>query len=577
MNGRPSGPRQSTRWPGARVVDQRRRDADSLAENREAGRRARARRAALSKTENGRRSSGSMPAPGLHHDELAGRGGRGNRRRGEREDVVVARQRPVRDHARRDIDRHRGSILRPRNALPADAEQLDAAAAALATAYVIALVLHLNPNLPLHPVAAAAARLDRRPLLRRAPDRDLLHPARAPAAARARSVFAGVDQRRRAGLAGCRGGRGRRRADVAEPRHVRARARPATADGARSQRDRADGDAVLCVLLAVFRRNVPERASRSGRRCSSLDRGRRRSRRRWRCAAAARRRCSRRGRSTRRSTARPEPSGAGHVIAIDARVARPHHPRDRRRTPAELRPDSRRRCRASSRDAAPDLGRSGVGGGRDRASCRRRTASDRRRSISSPAAAARCSCCPTTASRTGSSGSAFSSSRRTRRRRSARGRCGASSAPNGFSVGVVGWPLTQPAPVVRGYLVSDTYHRVALTPSGIDDPSAIYPPELQARRARRDGERRRRRRRRSCPASLRRRAPRNAGAHRSHLRPHRAGDGARAAGAGDAHALPEPRSDRPLLSPLRDPVGVRRRHRRRAAAARLGARAALRA
>jgi predicted AlkP superfamily phosphohydrolase/phosphomutase len=50
---------------------------------------------------------------------------------------------------------------------------------------------------------------------------------------------------------------------------------------------------------------------------------------------------------------------------------------------------------------------------------------------------------------------------------------------NGYSVGVVGWPLTQPAPPVRGYLVSDSYHRVALTPSGIDDPSAIYPLELQ--------------------------------------------------------------------------------------------------
>ncbi len=50
---------------------------------------------------------------------------------------------------------------------------------------------------------------------------------------------------------------------------------------------------------------------------------------------------------------------------------------------------------------------------------------------------------------------------------------------NGFSVGVVGWPLTQPAPVVRGYVVGDTYHHVALTASGIDDPSAIYPPELQ--------------------------------------------------------------------------------------------------
>ena len=49
----------------------------------------------------------------------------------------------------------------------------------------------------------------------------------------------------------------------------------------------------------------------------------------------------------------------------------------------------------------------------------------------------------------------------------------------GFSVGVVGWPLTQPAPVVRGFVVGDTYHRVALTASGLDDPSAIYPPELQ--------------------------------------------------------------------------------------------------
>jgi len=49
----------------------------------------------------------------------------------------------------------------------------------------------------------------------------------------------------------------------------------------------------------------------------------------------------------------------------------------------------------------------------------------------------------------------------------------------GFTVGVVGWPLTQPAPVVRGYVVGDTYHRTAFTVSGLDDPSAIYPPELQ--------------------------------------------------------------------------------------------------
>ena len=50
---------------------------------------------------------------------------------------------------------------------------------------------------------------------------------------------------------------------------------------------------------------------------------------------------------------------------------------------------------------------------------------------------------------------------------------------HGVSVGIVGWPLTQPAPIVRGYLVSDTFHRVATMPSGLDDLSAIYPPELQ--------------------------------------------------------------------------------------------------
>ena len=50
----------------------------------------------------------------------------------------------------------------------------------------------------------------------------------------------------------------------------------------------------------------------------------------------------------------------------------------------------------------------------------------------------------------------------------------------GISVGVVGWPLTNPAPSVRGYLVSDAFHRLIATPSGIDDPSAVYPPEIQA-------------------------------------------------------------------------------------------------
>jgi predicted AlkP superfamily phosphohydrolase/phosphomutase len=52
------------------------------------------------------------------------------------------------------------------------------------------------------------------------------------------------------------------------------------------------------------------------------------------------------------------------------------------------------------------------------------------------------------------------------------------ASTSGYSVGVVGWPLTEPAPPVRGYVVSDSYQRVAATAYGIDDPSAIYPVDL---------------------------------------------------------------------------------------------------
>ena len=53
----------------------------------------------------------------------------------------------------------------------------------------------------------------------------------------------------------------------------------------------------------------------------------------------------------------------------------------------------------------------------------------------------------------------------------------------GISVGVVGWPLTHPAPVVRGYLVSDTYTRLASTTSGLEDSSSVYPPDLRTEAA----------------------------------------------------------------------------------------------
>jgi Type I phosphodiesterase / nucleotide pyrophosphatase len=60
----------------------------------------------------------------------------------------------------------------------------------------------------------------------------------------------------------------------------------------------------------------------------------------------------------------------------------------------------------------------------------------------------------------------------------------------GIPVGVVGWPLTYPAPPVRGYLVSDVFHRLMVTPAGVDATSAVYPPELHdaARRAAEAGD-----------------------------------------------------------------------------------------
>jgi predicted AlkP superfamily phosphohydrolase/phosphomutase len=48
----------------------------------------------------------------------------------------------------------------------------------------------------------------------------------------------------------------------------------------------------------------------------------------------------------------------------------------------------------------------------------------------------------------------------------------------GLPVGVVGWPLTYPAPPVRGYLVSDLFRRLIATPAGAGDTSAVYPPEM---------------------------------------------------------------------------------------------------
>lgn len=56
----------------------------------------------------------------------------------------------------------------------------------------------------------------------------------------------------------------------------------------------------------------------------------------------------------------------------------------------------------------------------------------------------------------------------------------------GIPVGVVNWPLTDPAPPIRGYVVSDTYAESVVSAAsafgapGVDVRTMLYPPELEA-------------------------------------------------------------------------------------------------
>ncbi len=48
----------------------------------------------------------------------------------------------------------------------------------------------------------------------------------------------------------------------------------------------------------------------------------------------------------------------------------------------------------------------------------------------------------------------------------------------GVSVGVIGWPLTHPAREVRGFLISDTLHRMSATEAALDGAAAVWPRDL---------------------------------------------------------------------------------------------------
>jgi hypothetical protein len=49
---------------------------------------------------------------------------------------------------------------------------------------------------------------------------------------------------------------------------------------------------------------------------------------------------------------------------------------------------------------------------------------------------------------------------------------------HGVRVGVIGWPLTQPAPIVDGFVVSEVFHRLPESEMNFGGSSSVWPPEL---------------------------------------------------------------------------------------------------
>lgn len=49
---------------------------------------------------------------------------------------------------------------------------------------------------------------------------------------------------------------------------------------------------------------------------------------------------------------------------------------------------------------------------------------------------------------------------------------------HGVRVGVIGWPLTQPAPPVNGFVISEAFHRLSDAEMAFGGVSAVWPPEL---------------------------------------------------------------------------------------------------
>ncbi len=139
-------------------------------------------------------------------------------------------------------------------------------------------------------------------------------------------------------------------------------------------------------------------------------------------------------------------------------------------------------------------------------------------------------------------------------------------------VGVIGWPLTNPAPAVNGFLVSDRFHEMSETELDLDGATAVYPPELLADAraalatpadARSGGARLHDGR---APAGQRLRRPARSRARRRRSRAPAVDERARTIAVAPVprRAVPGRRCGGAPLPAVRRSVGLRRRVRRRA-------------
>ena len=138
--------------PGSRVDRAACRDADALVQERDAGGPADRDRAAPRRPKRGGAAAGRGPVAAFTMTNWPGCAAARNRRRRQREHVVVGRQRRVGDHGRRHDRRASGQYTACVRALPSHAEQRDRRRRAGRRATSSILVLQLNPHLPLHPI-----------------------------------------------------------------------------------------------------------------------------------------------------------------------------------------------------------------------------------------------------------------------------------------------------------------------------------------------------------------------------------------------------------------------------------------